>query len=95
MGVLAGISQLVLADPGGWDHMDGWDHMGGWGWAAFGWVFMVLIVVLVVWLIWSTTSGVRQRPTRRPSALDVLDERYARGEIDRDEYQQRKDDLEA
>jgi putative membrane protein len=31
--------------------------------------------------------------SRRPSPLDLLDERFARGEIDADEYRQRQDAL--
>lgn len=80
----------MLADTAGWDHMGGW----GWGMAIFGWVFMTLVVVLVAWLIWSTTR--RPEPPSRSDrrALDLLDERYARGEVDRDEYLERTADLE-
>ena len=77
----------VLADPHGWGHMNGW----GWGMAVFGWVFMALVVVAIVWLVRSVGQGGGQ-PVRR-SALDVLDERYARGEIERDEYLERRADL--
>lgn len=77
----------------------GFDHMGGMGWSMviFGWVFMVAIVGLVVWLIVSTTRGPDRpdRSARARSAIDVLDERYARGEIDREEYMQRRTDLES
>jgi putative membrane protein len=89
--VFASTSPVVLADPGDWGHMDGW---GGWGMAVFGWLFMALIVVLVAWLIWTTVRGGEpRRPSSRSAALEVLDERYARGEIEREEYLQRKEDL--
>ncbi len=72
---------------------DGWGHMGGWGWgmAVFGWLFMAALVGLIVWLI----SSVVRRPesNRSSNAFDILDARYARGEIDRDEYFERKADL--
>ena len=80
----------VLADAGGWDHMNGW----GWGMAIFGWLFMALIITLVVWLIWSTTHQPPASNGHDGRALRLLDERYARGEIDRDEYLERKADLE-
>jgi putative membrane protein len=45
------------------------------------------IVSLVRW-IGGGDSGARVRTAR-----EILDERYARGEIDRDEYQRRRDDI--
>lgn len=56
-------------------------------------------------LIWLAVSGTRSRPevgagSRAPavetpeSPLDVLKRRYAAGEIDREQYQQMKQDLE-
>ena len=44
------------------------------------------VVVLVRWI------G-DDRGARGHGAHDVLDERYARGEIDREEYQRRRDDI--
>ena len=89
MNLIAG-APLVLADTNGWSHMGDM----GWGMVIFGWVFMTLIVTLVVWLIWS--AGRRPEPSGRGGgrALSLLDERYARGAIERDEYLERKSDLE-
>ena len=74
-----------------------WDG-GGWGHFIFGPLMMILflavivaIVVLLVRWIGGTGGGGAQR-TGAP-ARDLLDERYAKGEIDRDEYLQRKKDL--
>lgn len=79
----------LLADANGWDHMGGW----GWGMAIFGWIFMTLLVALVVWLIWSLAR--ENRPHRdRSQAVDLLDRRYAEGLIGRDEYLERRADLE-
>jgi putative membrane protein len=84
--------------------MWGWGHMGAWG-MVWGWLFMALLlaalIVLVVVLV-RMPSGRDSRSTRRPSgrsrAREVLDERYARGEIDSAEYDERRrrleDDLE-
>ena len=68
------------------------DHMGsGWWWVmGIGWlVFLAAIVVLVVALTRQDRGPVS---TRRP-AHDVLDERFARGEIDEEEYRRRRDAL--
>jgi putative membrane protein len=74
----------------------GWSHMGGWGWgmAISCWLFMMLLVSLVGWLIWSATRRPESSNDDRRGAVDFLDERYARGEIEREEYLQRKNDLE-
>jgi putative membrane protein len=52
---------------------------------------LIAIFVLVFLLITALrlTSGGRRRHRGR-SALDTLDERFARGEIDRAEYEERK-----
>ena len=75
--------------------MMGW-YYGGIGWA--GWVAMTLAMVafwaLVVFAVVAIFRGTRDtwplnRGTRR-DALEILDERYSRGEIDPEEYQARK-----
>ncbi len=61
----------------------------------FMFVFMALVLAAliagVLWLVRTLTDG------RRPAAstaLETVEDRYARGEIDRDEYLQRRNDLE-
>lgn len=76
-----------------------WEMMHDWGWGAMflmplfmlAWlaVFVAVIVLLVRWLGAGNSSG-RASPR---TARDVLDERYARGEINREEYVQRKNDI--
>ena len=75
---------------------NGWGHMGSWGWGMgiFGALFMLLIFGLVVWLIVYLVRADQGRGTGAKGALDLLDERYARGEIDREEYLERRADLE-
>ena len=67
----------------------------GSGFAPFGFIFMILwwaliiagIVALVKWL--SRNSGT----AGGNSAIDILKERYAKGEIDKKEFDERKKDL--
>jgi putative membrane protein len=75
-----------------------WGMMGGYGgYGGFGmiiWVIVLIaIVALVVWLVRSVVPSGMHQPPRHSSGLDVLEERYARGEINRDEYLQKKRDL--
>ena len=77
--------------------MDGWGTPG-WG-PGFGIVFMLLfwgliivgIVAIVKWLARPSAGAgtLPQKPARQ-----ILDERYARGEIEREEYEQKRRDLE-
>lgn len=71
----------------------------GGGWGLFGvlhmllwWVLIVLgIVVLVKWLVGGSRAAGEAAAGSR--ALEVLKERYARGEIGKDEFDQKKRDL--
>ena len=78
-------------------HVDGWGHMAGWGWAAMiaGLVFMIAVVGVIVWVVLTVASPARRSTTadQASRSTEILDQRYARGEIDRDEYLQRKADL--
>jgi putative membrane protein len=78
-----------------------WGMMGGYGY-GFGLIHMVVWVVIlvaiivgVIWLVRSLASsgGGQGALPRRSAGLDVLEERYARGEINRDEYLQKKKDI--
>jgi putative membrane protein len=71
------------------DGFGGWGHMTG-EMTVYGWIVMVLFWFLIVWVIWSLASD-RRLPGR--DAREVLDERYARGEIDRDHYLESKADM--
>lgn len=83
---------------GGWHGpgmMDGWGM--GWFGMVFNIVFWILILVGLVFLIrWLVQSG-RDRSNRGygggSRALDILKERYARGEIDKQQYESMKKDL--
>lgn len=76
--------------------MNGYGMTGGFG---FGGGFMILwwvliiagIVVLMKWL--GTSNRTPGRGDDGSKALDILKERYARGEIDEQAYQKRKQDL--
>ena len=72
------------------------------GFGGFWWMwivmvaFWILIIGGIVWLVlWLARQGEAARPgARGVSPLDIIRERYARGEITRDEYEQMRRDLE-
>lgn len=55
-----------------------------WGMHLFWWLFWLMLVVLLV-----STGWPRSRTTLRDAAIDALRTRYAAGEIDEEEYQER------
>lgn len=64
--------------------------MGGWGFVAM-FLFWGGLILLVAWVIRGLT-GTAPRPGGS-NAREIADERYARGEISREEYQKIKKDL--
>ncbi len=72
--------------------------LGGFGMGIGMLLFWGLIIFAVVVLVRGFAGGVwgsgrNERETRPHSALEILRERYARGEIDRNEFEQKRDDL--
>ena len=73
--------------------MWGYDH--GAGLMGFGMVLLWLIpIALLGWLFAKAASGRGGKDEAPQSAREILDARYARGEIGRDEYLERRADLE-
>ena len=73
--------------------MQGFGHgMGiGMGW---GWIVGLLVLVLVIWLVVRSNGQGSQVPQEeKETPLDVLKKRYARGEIDKQEFEDKKKDL--
>jgi putative membrane protein len=72
--------------------------MGGAGMVIFGaaflffWILVFAALVALVRFLWRGGDAVG-RSGPRGDALAILEERYARGEIDREEFLRRKQDL--
>lgn len=89
-------SALAQGGYGGWYGM-GPGMMGGWGMGWFGGVFMIVFWVLVIvalvffvrWLV-RTSGGTSEKGTSQSRALEILKERYARGEIGTEEFEEKR-----
>ncbi len=78
------------------------DHDTGW-WMIWGGLMMILfwgaIIGFIVWAIQALTRRESSQTQRsqpgapQPAALDIAEERYARGDITREEFEQIKRDL--
>ena len=76
--------------------------MGSWGMGWFGVIFIILIVILVIVAVIFLLPRLRQNykidgvesSSGKSNAIEILKERYALGEIDKTEFEEKKKDLE-
>ncbi len=100
--ILPLVSGLISGGQyGGWGMMGpgmmGPGMMGGFGWM---WLMPILWIVVLGLIVWAVVAGVSGQGgskssdySKEDSALEVLKRRYARGEIDKEEYEEKKKDL--
>ena len=88
--------QIWGGQYGGWGIM-GPGIMGGFGWMWLMPIFMIVFWGLVIWGIVALVRGLSgsrgSDSSKADSALEVLKKRYARGEINKEEYEEKKKDL--
>ncbi len=101
--VIVGLLMLVAWTPAvaqerayewGWGMHPMWGLWGIWGFGMmlFMFLFWALVILGVVLAIrWLVRQG---RPEGSDSALEILRQRYARGEINREEFEAKRRDLE-
>lgn len=84
--VVATGSVVAQHRPGGYDGsmMDGWGIFGG------GFLWLPVLVVLLVLAVAAVGGRDRSRDAGTDRALAELRERYARGELDEDEFEKRR-----
>lgn len=101
-----GLNNILLspafAQSGGYRnwHMGRW-MMGDWGMGWFGMIFMLLfwaliiagIVFLIRWLVQNTGSRSSSGVGTGSQAMEILKERFAKGEITRDEFESMKKEI--
>lgn len=84
-------------DRYGWGpHMTGGG--GGWFGMIIGPIFMILVLALVIavavllvrWFGGASQAGAPHQPSPACAPLDILKERFARGEIDKEEFEERR-----
>ena len=75
----------------------GWEMHPMW-WGAWGLGMMLMMLLFWVLVIVGLVVGIRwllgqRKESRSSSALEILRQRYARGEIDKEEFEAKKRDL--
>ena len=81
-----------------------WVYAHGWLSALplmlLGFVFWIALIATIIWALshWLNAPGmppVAYHPVNSPSALEILSQRYARGEIDTNTFEQMRERLQA
>lgn len=75
-----------------WNFRPGMMGYYGWGGIFMGCLFLILIGVVIYLLVKAVSGGGAKPSSETP--LDILEKRYARGEITREEFTKMKKDLE-
>ena len=61
---------------------------------GFMWIIWIVITVGVFFLLQNVIKGKTKNSYNDETPLDILKKRYARGEIDEEEYERRREELE-
>ena len=75
--------------------MMNWGSGMGWGWSIIMMAFWIAVIVGMIFLVrWVVLSTDRRHGAKsEDSALEILKQRYARGEIEKDEFEEKKKDI--
>ena len=57
---------------------------------GFMWLFWILLIVVVVWALKATAFSNGKAERKDKSPLEILQERFARGEIDEEEFERKR-----
>jgi putative membrane protein len=75
---------------GNWGHMMGYGYGGG-----FMWLIVLLLVGVVIYFLLQTSKSKSSDGSITETPLDILKKRYAKGEIEKEEFDRKKKDLES
>ena len=70
--------------------MYGGQHWFGGG---FMWIFWIILIAAIFWGAKIMSSNKSNKTNNQNSALDILNDRYAKGEIEQTEFEQKRKDL--
>jgi putative membrane protein len=75
---------------GNWGHMMGYGYGGG-----FMWLIVLVLVGVVIYFMLQSSKSKGSDGSIIETPLDILKKRYAKGEIDKEEFDRKKRDLES
>lgn len=76
--------------------MDKWGHMMGFGYGGeYIWLFVLVLISVVVFFLFRVSKSKGFSGSIIETPFDILKRRYAKGDIDKEEFKRRKKDLQA
>jgi len=75
---------------GNWGHMMNYGYGGG-----FMWLIVLVLVGIVIYFLFQISKSKGSDGSIIETPLDILKKRYAKGEIDKEEFDRKKKDLES
>jgi len=83
-------SQSPNSPMGNWGHMMGYGYGGG-----FMWLIVLVLVGVVIYFLFQVSKSKGSDGSIIETPLDILKKLYAKGEIDKEEFDRKKKDLES
>ena len=83
-------AQRPVGPMGGWGRMMGYGYIGG-----FVWIIIVVIVGVTVYFILKGSKSRVSDGSIVETPVDILKKRYAKGEIDKEEFERKKSESES
>ena len=92
--ILFAFPLVGLADVEGCGFIGGWNSMMNFGYGGmFMWILFALIVVIIIFAIVNDTKYKDGSGRFEKTSLDIIKERYAKGEISEEEFEKMKRNL--
>jgi len=83
-------AQDPISPMGKWGHMMGYAYGGG-----FIWLIVLVLIGAVIYFLLQVSKSKNSDGSIIETPLDILKKRYAKGEIDKEEFDRKKKDLES
>ena len=83
---------LAFADVEGCGFMEGWDQMMhfGYGGGMFMMFIFIIVIGLIIYFIFNNTKSNRYNGGVSENSLEIIKERFAKGEITEEEFDKMK-----
>lgn len=89
---MTSLNAIFLQMNGPQHMMDGWGGGFGFGLMVFFWLLILGLIGTLIWFLIRKGSN-SPSDSSRESPLEILKKRYARGEIDEEQYRRMKNEI--